>query len=534
MLDAGVMRINSRQRCRFLVFVLAFSPFLLEMRVDSQESCRGCRATPAASGRQSPPGDKLLRALIDDADSVSPEFKSDVLLSLVESGKITDLALRKKLINQAFSAAEAVQPPYAEAPYGRVGNTAQSRKAVALSMTQLDRMSLQSRAVHDMHQLSSLRAKGLFDEMPFPSLGPLDCGDNWLYDPGPFYAALAEVAKTDFSAKDISSGERARFLSPLVGHISSHAQVVPLAHMMATGGLTDAELRDVLPIFSGSLQSIPDDEHTFAVIAEDDGKYVQSVYGTGLIEAMLELVSAAERSGVPPGPTVSAFRSYLVQNFNQPRCDTDHPPDATTKELLPASVIRFNQTFEVDLRQTGLAPIASSEIEKAAVMPSRLRDDAPDESYDAKQLTDALQKLHGSKNQHTDKNGSVALEWWHELDDFLSHFDAWRQGDETEADFVREKSDFCMSLIDLIPPSPQQHKVLSDFISLLEQHSYQHLGGAEWFIYVKLLYMGVYARSSHGDLLDAFLNSRDPVLRLYARLDRWAGRPIGPHWPAGS
>src|SRR5271157_10111 len=490
------------------------------------------RRTPAAKAMEPDP---QLKALISDADGVLPEFKADILLSLAESGKVADAGLKKKLVNRAYAAAEAVQPQYAEAPYGRVGKTPQGRKAIALSMTQLDRMSLQSRAVHDMQALSHSRARAMFEAMQFPVLGPLSCDDNWIYAPGPFYSALAEVAENNFTPNEIKDGKRLAFLQSYVSHLESHAQVIPVAHLLATAKLTPEELRQLAPVYSEALLGVPQDGHTFAIIAEDGGDYIQSVYGgRSLSDAMSGLVSAAKRTDVPAGLLLRSLRGYLVQNFNGPRCSTKETEEDTKKKnSLPGAVASFNQTFDALLKQNGITPITLSELTKATVLATTVFDPHDDSSFDDKQLTLAIQQLHGSLDQST-KAGQIAPSWWRELDDFLSRFYSWQEGNEPEENYVHEKAEFYQALIDLIPKSPERQKVLESFVAFLEQHSYQNLGGAEWFLYAKVFLLGMFAENSHEEILNAFVNSRDPVLSLYARMELWkakvpdAARPSTP------
>jgi hypothetical protein len=525
---------------RFFCFVaVAF----LMTKAQGQEVCAGCKfetGPQQTQGARRTPGpqavvaDPQLKTMISDADDVLPEFKADILLSLVESGKIADERLKKALVNRAFAAAEVVQPPYGEAPFGVMGVTPQGRKAIALSMTQLDRMSLQSRAVHDMQSISAPRARAMFGVMQFPVLEPLSCDDNWIYAPGPFYAALAEVADNDFVPSEIKQGKRLSFLLPYIGHLDSHAQVIPVAHLLTTAKLTDEELRQLSPTYADSLLAVPPDGLTFAVIAEDGGNYVKNVYGgRSLSDSMAGLISITRKSDVPAGSLLRSFRSYLVRNFNGPRCDPKKPgQDTKGKEPLPSAVASFNQAFDPLLKQNAITPITLSELPKANVSPTTVWS-PPDPSYDGKQLTFAIQQLHTSRDQSM-KDGQPDSSWWKELDDFLSRFYSWQQGSESEEDYSYEQADFYFSLLDIIPKSPERDKMIEKFVSFLEQHSYQSLGAAEWFIYPKTILMGFFARGSHDEIVNAFLNSRDPVLGLYARLERWQGHPSRPHWPAGT
>jgi len=505
-----------------------------------QDECADCKPTSGVQPAQSAARrtlssktaavDPQLKAMISDADGVMPEFRADILLGLVESGKIADARLKKTLVNRAYSAAEAAQAQYGEAPYGRVGRTRQGRKAISVSITQLDRISLQSRAVHDMQSLSASRARAMFETMPFPALAPLSCDDNWIYDPGPFYHALTEVVESDFHPHEIASGNRLSFLLPYVSHLDSHAQVIPVAHLLATAKLTPEELRQLSSAYVEALSSVPPDGLTFAVVAEDGGDYVRNVYGNSLSDAMLGLWSAMKKADLSTGLLLRPLRGYLLQNFNGPRCNIKEAEEsAKKKNSLPGAVEGFNRTFDASLKQNGLAPISLDELPKAATLPTTVFD--PPDSYEDKQLTLAIQKLQDSLDRST-QNGQIASSWWRQLDDFLLRFYAWEEGQAKEDDYVNEKAEFYQVLVDFVPKSPERQKVLESFVSLLEQHTYQSLGAAEWFLYSRVFLIGMFAKESHDEIVHALLNSRDPVLNLYARLELWQGKASGPHWPA--
>ena len=522
---------------RFLLLVAA--AFLAAAR--GQDRCAGCDGAGSSQAGAKPHSraaatltqrDPLLKALINDTDALLPEFRADILLSIAESGRVADPGLKIKLLDRAYSAAETVQPPYTEAPYGAVGSTPQGRKAIALSVTQLDRMSLQSRAVHDMQALSGSRARAMFEQIEFPVLGPLACDDNWIYAPMPFYSALAETVGNDFRPSEIASGKRLTFLQPYVSRLNSHAQVIPVAHLLATAKLTPDELRQLSPVYAAALLGVPQDGHTFGVIGEDDGDNIRGVYGGSLSGSMSALVSVMERSGAPTASLLHSLRAYLVQNFNGPRCDIAHRgQEGKKRSPLPRAVESFNQAFDGLLKANGLAPISSSELTKAAVLPTHLWED-PGDSDNAKRLSSSLRALHAALDRST-KDDQVPDSWWRDLDDFLTSFYSWQEGSEPEEDYVREKTEFYEALVEIIPKSPTRHKVLENFVSFMEQYSYQSIGGAEWFLHARMFLMGLWAKDSHEEILNAFLNSRDPVLSVYARLEVWNGKMIGPHWPAG-
>src|SRR5438552_14813675 len=106
--------------------------------------------------------------IVELSHSVAPEFASDALLRIVESGKITDRESRIALLEEAFRLAAAAK--FSVRMRGVEGTTIDTRSGF-LSQAynlQLDTISLQSRAVIGMLALDRMRGRELFRDMHRP------------------------------------------------------------------------------------------------------------------------------------------------------------------------------------------------------------------------------------------------------------------------------------------------------------------------------------------------------------------------------
>src|SRR6202043_2145136 len=91
-----------------------------------------------------------LESIVDLATGVPPEFAADSLLRLVESGKIADLALKLSLVEKpCYLSESAPQPVKLARRPGALVDTRFGYLAHAFLLN-LDRLSLQSRAVVDI------------------------------------------------------------------------------------------------------------------------------------------------------------------------------------------------------------------------------------------------------------------------------------------------------------------------------------------------------------------------------------------------
>lgn len=141
-----------------------------------------------------PRPDAGMELLIDQAQAVPPEFGSEALLRVVESGRISDPALLRKLIENAFEKAAAAREPVARKVLPAFkGANLPSLRAEAYALG-LDRLSLQTRAVRDMLRLDAKRALALFEDVAYPAVQWRKCSEPLYEDVSAYYQALAAVA----------------------------------------------------------------------------------------------------------------------------------------------------------------------------------------------------------------------------------------------------------------------------------------------------------------------------------------------------
>jgi hypothetical protein len=115
--------------------------------------------------------------------------------------------------------------------------------------------------------------------------------------------------------------------------------------------------------------------------------------------------------------------------------------------------------------------------------------------------------------------------WSANLADYLVQLHAWSGTGQDEANFFHEKAFLYEGLVDLVPGDEERTKTLEWYVEFLEQNSFQQESRVEWFVHAKRLLDGLTGKNNRSEVLHAFLNSRDPVLSLYARLAIWKNQP---------
>jgi len=461
-----------------------------------------------------------LNSIVDLAAGIPSEFGADFLLRLVESAKITNPLLKTKLLEKAFYLAESAQQPIKLVGIpGSLVDTRSGYLAMAFRLN-LDKLSLQSKAVIDLLQLDRIKGEKLFEEIRFPTLKPLGCEEPLIYDPGPYYRTLASVLDRGSMRKEESEKRVIAFLQPAIAKISSHTQVVPIAKMLTSLNLSSTQLEDMTSFFIGSLQRLQSDERSFAVAV--------TKYDT--LGAVAQLLSKLDREGVPSANLVQVLKQYVIKNLRDVRC-----PDIgqSEKGSLPRAARDFNELFGAALLSAELNPFSSDELQDYKLGP------APSfhpywQSPKAKGLLEGIKKLRfGTGGPPLSVAERKTADWNSQLSEFLAELELWKSTDEEEEDdFFHQKCVLYVGLIDLIPPGPEQSKVIRSCVTFLELNSVEGTNRIEWFLHVKDLLDRLSAtKEDKGkrQVLDVFRDSRDPTLNLYARVEAWLSQaPVLP------
>jgi hypothetical protein len=439
------------------------------------------------------------------------------MIRLAESGKVPNRATKLDLLARAFYLAATVEQPIKRAgipPFH--SDTRSGHLAISFRLLNLDRLSLQSRAVSDMLPLDSAKARDLFEQIRFPTLAPLACEEPLAYDPTLFYETLGKVARDGFSAKDKLKGHHVDLLMPYVSALQSHAQVRPAAQLLVSADLTPTERAQLSDLFAGALSQLRGDERSFAAAAAVPGEYNVST-------SVANVITMLDRKGLESIALLKALRQYLVSNFGNIRC-AETVGEEAKKDSLPEAVKTFNQQCRAALQRAQIPLIREDEL-KGARIGSKFEDRAFWQSAASDRLlTDVKRLRFGDGDEPLTTVARSTPAWSAEFTDFLTELEAWNPDSEAAADYFVQKSILYEGLIDLIPNGPDRSKVIDSFVGFLEQNAVPTTSPIEWFLPANLLLSGAWAADDKEEVIQAFLNSRDSVLSLYARLERWDPR----------
>jgi hypothetical protein len=456
--------------------------------------------------------DRELEAIVAALPGMSPEFGSDVAIRLAASDGISDRGVKINLLTRAFYLAESAQESVKRVAVSGIVDSSSGYREIAFYLN-LDRVSLQSRAVDALLAVDAKRARNLFEQMTAPALPPLACEEPLAYDVSLPYEVLGRLAAQGFTAKERAEGRHLALLRTYVGELRSHAQVIPAVHLLQTTALSSGDEAELVAVFSHSLERLEGDERSFANAMSSEG-----------LTAFGRLIIQLEAKEISTAGLLQALRTYLVANFGGTRC----PEIARSRDEggLPSVIVGFNKEMLPSIQKVQIRPIKAEEIQDFQIL-SGPAVDSYWQSSPSRDLLVGCQKLRfGSNGEPYTLEQRKEFSWAAQLADYVTALESWKPDNEVAADFFHEKSVLYTSLIDLVPEGPDRLKIIDSYVSFLELNDFATKSRIEWFMHVNDLIKVSHRwpETDRRELLKTLLNSRDVNLNLYAQLDRWTMR----------
>ena len=432
-------------------------------------------------------------SVLDRVRKAPGEFAADSLIRLASLDTL-DKPKRIALLEEAFGrAGEAKQPLKRRVVITRVAGPA--RFLARAYHQDLDTLSLELRAVEALLPLDPRKAREMALKIPPPQVPKAACNDFQTYDVDRLYAALGEVSRQTYTAREAESGEALRLLHPQVAALTSPEQAGPAALMLA--GLTI-------------------DDRSFTASESALGPEIE------------ELVHACQRRSVSSLPLLEGYRLFLVNHLAGARCADDElqrPVTAGAPVAMvggfvdpqsPAAIQFFNERLQV----SPLQPLTETEVTPSHVAGSAI-------GMAAAGLYTALFG-DGKGGVLTDAQRRTP-EWRAALGRFLdavSH--GWKDGaGDAGLKTFTEKCENYAGALELARDPDDKEMVAHAWLDYVEQSGGARSVPAVWFLPIRQLLARV--RLDPAGMQKAAQDLRqsdDPVIALYLALESVAPQSI--------
>jgi len=433
-------------------------------------------AACAASGETKHP--REIQNLIDQSAAAPPELAADILLRLVEAGKIPERKIKTELLEQAFVLAGSARFPMRMIGATVEGGNTDSDVGVRWRALDngLDSMSLRCRVIRIMLNVDRKRALELFRSMPPVMIPARSCSDAMVERVDGFYETLALLVNQAFSETEKRDGKHPQLAETYIQAISAPAQLEPAAKMILDLKLDGKRLSPLLSAYSSTLHDLAADDRAFSSSANSD-----------LMDVLARLARDSEAKSVTSLGLVDAFHVYYVRHMRAARCEDS-----------------------VDLKETG--PMLQH---VAELLPAKVEGHATVYDFWSKPETEKLlagiRHLTSAKPEERGK-----LSWQVEARDYLNQVQSWNKDhDETEENYFHEVCYIYHPLLELVPPGELWESVLESYIGFLKQSRMERENPPEWYFEVRRLLEPEREKAwrtvqAKGDL----------VMSMYVELDR--------------
>jgi hypothetical protein len=450
-------------------------------------------------------------ALVDQARALPEEFSADLLLRLASSQLIPDLKWKEELIEEAFWSGPRASLPYLQYSVDRSDSVASNAVRANLH----EALTLQTRAVEAMLSLDSQRALRLYEQIVLPTLPKLACTDATTPDLSAYYQTAAALFESGFTPKQRAKGDDLHFLTQRASSVESPSQVSPALRMIFAVKITNTQRNDLLSILATRLNTISSTDRTYGS-AE-----------AGLIPAINQDRFDSSDAAVLLPP----LGAYIVRHVSAKRCTDNIPAEGK----LSPSAQQFNDlAAKFDATVGGFKPITAKEAQPSGddgTCPRVLFWQSP---Y-SKQVDAALRWLTHDNRVKDGEAQRWTLEelsnqdWLAHFDDAANLIDDWKeQNENSREEYVYMKCHALMTLALLAPPGPTRDRNMAVYIAFLGQGYAAIPNHNFWFTLVRhILYEARFSDDPKQTtwILDQLARSSNPIIALYATLERRLGAP---------
>jgi hypothetical protein len=450
-------------------------------RIGSAQSMNPTQQTQAAvppqkgstPNRQSHAASDVVTNIIDASRDVTPELHAQALLLLVESNQKLDKSLKLKLANEAFDAAASASLPVRMiTAVSMLNDDSDAGRSLFGYSLNLDRLSLQSRAIADIAGMDPVAARRHLIDFSLPEMPPVGCTEAFVYDPHSYYDLLRGLARDKKANLKDSKDTTEDILYPAVSNLQSHTQVGLAMALLADSGLSKDQLQSLTGTLVGQLSRLRGDERGFtAEISSRTGR-------TGSDK----LYQALEKSKPGSGSTLlQVFRQYLIENYKTGGCGTPLPaPDKSGRKNLPDAIRKFNDEFRDGLGRAELDPITVQDIDASVpVVKAEVNNYWSDP--ESKALLAAEQQLKydesGIVRPLSDRESST---WRSQVISYLGKIDDWEADPFKSAEVFNEKLELYTAVTNLTTQDDLKWLAVERSLSMLENSTMESENPAEW------------------------------------------------------
>ena len=473
--------------------------------------------------------------LADAAIALPTEYRTDITLEVAGCASRAGDNRRRELLTDLFDQAVYAKYPTKLLRVAASNDTAGGRLASSFRYG-LDTLSIQTRIVRMLAPRSPTFARELFSRIRL-EFAPVTCESPFVRDVGAYYATLGELYRGAFSGREREEREDYLCLEQHLTGIVSYSQLKPAGRLLVDLPLQPNDRLLLANRYSVALTQLPPSHREFS---RREAKLEIS-------KLVHELALKLKSDGSAVSPLITSYRALVERNLTGAVCadgmwsvSSGSRPTTITGDA-SKTVAFFNRE---------LKPLAGDEVpllELAEIKPAKLADAARLQPLrEPREFFPLFRLLRAARAQPA----GDSKDWKIELSNALRRLNdpEWGTRDCPACGF-HERAAVYLVLVDLAPVGDSRMEVVRAMLHFLESSPIEQQSPVEWLTQLKLLLgftqspspedekkladaaergfvPGMLPRGQRRELLAEMLQSRNPVISSYARLEQLCPTPL--------
>ena len=407
------------------------------------------------------------RALVEGVTRLPFEYRADIQLTAIESGRTRSPQWEEKMLDALFRDAGQAQYPYKERD--ATGNRdARSMSLEGAFGLNLDGLSVRLRVIRAMLKRDPKKARRLLNEIRL-GIPSSPCSSTMVYDVSDYYKVWTEVSARQDKKQEKVQADEALLLQQHFWALTSPVQLTPLAHLITGTERPHDELNSLAYLFAQQLYRLQATDRELAFI---DGKQE-------LTNAIRQIMEKSGKLAPAIVELVRAYRDFLVRSTTPVHC-----ADITADRA--HLLLQLNRMLEDFAHGSGIAALNKQDLEASKTGDSAQVELIPDAGKISSGLLGRISKVLNVASAID--SSPYPGNWEADADEMLQRIVALDTSNgPCRICLFYEKESLFFFLFALIPGGTTKEQILEHYISFLADDPAQMDSPIEWLFRFKIL-----------------------------------------------
>lgn len=381
-----------------------------------------------------------IAGLQSQAELQPVELAADILFKMIDANLISEHNQKIQILESLFIRASEAKNPFKMRNYYRTVDSRSGYRSMTHEL-ELDRLSIQLKAVEQMLKIDKNRSREMFSSIPQLKLPQLKCEDSMLPEINRFYTTLGSIISQTFDAEAKEQKQDMFFTGSYIDRIQSPLELKPAADMLVNLNVSKEYFDFLLHRYITAMGHLTADPRSLSIALRfhDLSNSIKS--------------SLYSRSGNTPASSeelIKTYRKMLVSSLSERQCADylfitevkSDDPNVPPQKIVHQSVSAINDILEL--------PITVKEIEPRDVGARSEEYEFWKRSKSSRLLLEGQKLRFGNSKTPLTPEQRLKPEWQGQLMIYRQMLADWKPEDEeTAIDYFDQKNVLYMNILEL-------------------------------------------------------------------------------------